>query len=171
MLIKYIEAGQVVGTHGIKGEMRVNPWCDSAEFLSKFKKLYLNENGTEYLSVIHSRPHGNVCLVKAKEVDTIEQAEKYRSKILYIDRADCKLEKGQYFISDILGAKVFNEETLEFLGNVSNVSPTGANDVWHIKNNGNEYLIPNIPEFVKSVDIEKGKILILPIKGMFEDED
>ncbi len=167
---KYLESGKIVGTHGVKGEMRVQPWCDSAEFLAKFKKLYLDKDGEAFLSV-KSRAHGNMCLVKADGVDTIEAAEKLRNKVVFIDRADCKLPKGSYFITDIVGCAVFDAETDEEYGVISEVSETGANDVWHIKKGENEYYIPNVPEFVKKVDIEAGKVYITPLKGTFCDED
>lgn len=171
MLDKYIEAGKIVGTHGVRGEMRVQPWCDTTDFLTKFKVFYLDKNGEKSLKVKSSRAHGNVCLIKADGVDTIEDAERYRGKVIYIDRADCKLKNGQYFVTDIIGCEVFHEETNELLGKIVDVSETGANDVWHIKNGENEYLVPNIPLFVKNVDIENGKVIIAPIKGMFDDED
>ncbi len=171
MPLKYIEAGKIVGTHGVRGEMRVQPWCDSTAFLTKFKVFYLDKNGTVSLKIQSSRSHGNVCLLKADGVDTIEQAEKYRGQVIYIDRDDCKLEKGRYFVTDIIGCEVFDVDTNDYLGKVTDVSETGANDVWHVTNNKNEYLVPNIPVFVKNVDIENGKILIAPIKGMFDDED
>ncbi len=171
MLNKYIEAGKIVGTHGVRGEMRVQPWCDSTAFLTKFKVFYLDKNGSENITVAASRPHGNVCLVKAKGIDTIEQAERFRGRVLYIDREDCKLEEGRYFVTDIIGCEVFDADSNEYLGKVTDVSETGANDVWHIMKDGNEFLVPNIPVFVKNVDIENGKIIIAPIKGMFDDED
>lgn len=167
---KFLEAGKIVGTHGVRGEMRVQPWCDTAEFLAKFKKLYLNKDGSECISV-KSRAHGNMCLVKADGVDSIENAEKLRGKIVFIDRADCKLPKGSYFISDIVGCTVFDAETNVEYGVISEVSETGANDVWHIKRGENEYYIPNVPTFVKQVDIENKKVFITPLKGTFSDED
>lgn len=171
MPAKYIEAGKIVGTHGVRGEMRVDPWCDSAQFLCRFKKLYLDASGERMLSVTSARPHGNICLIKAEGVDSIEQAETMRGRSLYIDRSDCRLEKGRYFISDIIGCEVAAYSDGEILGTVCDVSNTGANDIWHIKRDGKVFLVPNNPEFVKSVDIENKKIVYSPIKGMFDDED
>ncbi len=167
---KYLQAGKVVGTHGIRGEMRVEVWCDSPEFLAKFKKLYTDKDGNGSLTV-KSRAHGNICLVKADGIDTIEMAEKLRGKVIYIDRDDCRLPKGSYFISDIIGCVAVHPETGEGYGKVVDVSQTGANDVWHIKRNESEYLIPNVPDFVKKVDIDEGKVYITPLKGTFDDED
>ena len=73
---QFLDSGKIVGTHGIKGEVRIDPWCDSPEFLCAFKKLWLDENGTEFIEV-KSRPHKNIALAKIKGVDTIEAAEKY----------------------------------------------------------------------------------------------
>lgn len=170
MLKKYIEAGKIVGTHGIRGEMRVQQWCDSAEVFTAFKKFYLDKNGAVSLKVKASRPHGNVCLLKADGVDTIEAAETFRGKVLYIDRADLKLQDGQFLIDDIVGCVVIDAEDHTEYGVVSEVSQTGANDVWHIKKQDNEYYLPNVPQFVKKVDIENRLILITPIGGMFDDE-
>ncbi|MEF2884712.1 MAG: hypothetical protein U0P28_05970 [Ruminococcus sp.] len=80
---QYLDSGKIVGTHGIKGEVRIEPWCDSPAFLSAFKKLYLDENGTSFIEV-KSRPHKNITLAKIKGVDAIEDAERYRGKIVYI---------------------------------------------------------------------------------------
>lgn len=171
MLKKYIEAGKVVGTHGVRGEMRVQPWCDSPDFLIDFKKLYLDNSGEAHLDVVSSRVHGNICLIKADGVDTIESAESLRGKVLYIDRADAKLEEGRYFVDDIIGCTVSDAVSGVVYGKVTEVSNTGANDVWHITNGKNEYLMPNIPQFVDTVDVENEKITVTPIKGIFDDED
>ncbi len=167
----YLETGKIVGTHGIRGGVRIQPWCDSAEFLCSFKKLYLDENGKEEVKITSSKPHGNIVIATIKGVDSIELAESYRNRVLYIDRKDVKLEEGRYFIEDLIGCSVYDEDTNELLGNISDVSQTGANDVWHIEKNGREYLIPNIPDIVKSVDIDNEKIIIKPLKGIFDDED
>lgn len=168
---KFLEVGKIVGTHGVRGMVRIQPWCDSAEFFCTLKRLYLNENGSDSLSVNNSRPHGNVVIAAIKGIDSIEQAETLRNKVLYMDRRDAKLEEGQYFITDLIGCEVFDADTERLLGKISDVSQTGANDVWHISKNGKEYLIPCIDEVVVSVDIDSEKIIIKPLKGIFEDEN
>lgn len=168
---KFLETGKVVGTHGIRGHVRIQPWCDSPDFLCSFKKLYLDENGLEFLSVNSAKPHGNIVIAAFKGIDTIELAEKYRNRVLYIDRKDVKLEKGRYFIDDLIGCTVLDVDSNEKLGVLSDVSQTGANDVWHIKRGDNEYLIPNIPEVVINVDIDNETVIIRPLKGIFDDEN
>lgn len=168
---KFLETGKIVGTHGIRGQLRIQPWCDSPEFLCSFKKLYLDENGREVLSVTSAKPHGNIVIASVKGVDSIELAEVYRNRVLYIDRKDVKLEEGRYFIEDLLGCSVYDIDTNALLGTLSDVSATGANDVWHITREEREYLIPNIPDVVKQVDTDSEKIFIKPLKGIFDDED
>lgn len=168
---KFLEVGKIVGTHGVRGMVRIQPWCDSAEFFCTLKSLYLAEDGSDKLSVNSSRPHGNVVIAAIKGVDSIEQAETLRNKVLYMDRRDAKLEEGQYFITDLIGCEVFDADTERLLGKISDVSQTGANDVWHINKDGKEYLIPCIDEVVISVDIDAEKIIIRALKGIFEDEN
>ena len=170
MLQKFLEVGQVVGTHGIAGEMRVQPWCDSPDFLTKFKTLYLDKNGENSVKVQSVRVHKNIALLKLPDVTSIEQAEKMRGKVLVIKREDAKLSKDNWFVQELLDCEVFDADSGEKLGILCDVSKTGANDVWHIKNNGREYLVPSIKDVVVSVDVEIGKIEIRPIKGIFDDE-
>ena len=170
MLQKFLEVGQVVGTHGIAGEMRVQPWCDSPDFLTKFKTLYLDKNGENSVKVQSVRVHKNIALLKLPDVTSIEQAEKMRGKVLFIKREDAKLSKDNWFVQELLDCEVFDADSGEKLGILCDVSKTGANDVWHIKNNGREYLVPSIKDVVVSVDVEIGKIEIRPIKGIFDDE-
>ena len=168
---QFLETGKIVGTHGIRGQVRILPWCDSPEFLCDFKKLYLDENGQEALAVASAKPHGNIVIATIKGIDTIEAAERYRNRVLYINRRDVRLEAGRYFIDDLIGCAVFDTDSMELLGELSDVSQTGANDVWHIKRGEKEYLIPNIPDVVKKVDIDAERIEIRVMKGIFDDED
>ena len=109
--------------------------------------------------------------MKIKNVDTIEQAEALRGKVLYLDRNDAVLPKGVFFQCDLFDCEVFDVDTGEKLGVITDVSQTGANDVWHIERNGKEYLIPSIPDVVINVDIDNAKIEIRPLKGIFDDEN
>lgn len=171
MLKKFLKTGKIVGTHGIKGEVRVQPWCDSGEFLKQFKKIYLDKYGATSLPVSSVRPHGNVVIMALKGIDSIEKAESLRGKVIYINRNDVRLEKGRYFIDDLLGCTVFDADSGEILGKLTDVSETGANDVWHITRNDKEYLVPAINDVLIDIDVENEKVVIRPLKGIFDDED
>ena len=158
MKCEYLEVGKAVGTHGVKGMVRVQVWADSVDFLKKFKYIYTDKNGNGKLTVLRVQPHGNIALVAFKGVETIE-------------RDDAELPEGRYFISDLMGVEVFDADTNARLGEISDVSQTGANDVWHITNDGKEYLIPAIDDVLISVDIDKNIAFIRPLKGIFDDED
>ena len=168
---QYLETGQIVGTHGVRGEMRVNPWCDTPKFLTQFKKLYFDPKGEKNLKVVSSRVHGNIVLIKLDGINTIEEAAQMRGKILYIDRNDAKIEDDSYFYQDIIGCKVIDVDNGKEYGVISEISETGANDVWHIDAGTKELLIPVIDDVVKSIDIDKEVIQIRPLRGLFEDED
>lgn len=168
---KYLDSGKIVGTHGIKGEVRIEPWCDSPEFLCAFKKLYLDENGQTFIEV-KSRPHKNITLAKIKGVDTIEEAEKFRGKIVYINRADITLDEGVNFVQDLIGLEVKDAENGTAYGKITDVLRTGANDVYEITDSNNKkYLAPVIDEVVAEINIDGGFVLIRPMKGIFDDED
>lgn len=173
MLKQYLELAQIVSTHGVRGELRVNPWCDSPEFACKFKTVYLDDKGEKPIKVISSRPHGNVALMKLEGIDTVEQAQAMRNKILYMNRKDAKLPEGSWFIADLIGCKAYDaDDESKIWGTVTDVSQTGANDVWHITaESGKEYLIPVISPVVIDTDVENEKVVIRPLKGIFDDED
>lgn len=172
MIKDYLQAGQIVSTHAVKGEMRFQPWCDGVDFLKKFKKLYGGENGGESYDIVCVREHGNVAIIKIKGIDTVDDALKLKGKILYIKRSDAKLPKGSYFVAELIGCTVVDDddENISY-GVITDVSQTGANDVWHIEKDKKEYLIPAIPDVLKSVDVEKGIVKIKPLKGIFDDEN
>ncbi len=167
---KYIETGKIVGTHGVKGMTRVQLWADNTDFLKQFKYLYADKSGNNRLEILRVQPHGNIALIAFKGVESIEQAEKLRNTVIYLDRDDVKLPEGRYFITDLIGCKVYDADTEAFLGEITDFSETGANDVWHITNNGKEYLVPAIDEVVISVDTDNEKAIIRPMKGIFDED-
>ena len=171
MIKEYLEIGKITSTHGIKGEVRVQPWCDSPEFMKKFKTLYFDKKGEKPVSV-SCRPNGNMVIMKIQGVDTVEEASKYREKILYMKRSDAKLPEGTWFIQELIDCKVVDadDENISY-GILSDVSETGANDVWHITKEDKEYLIPAIPSVVISTDVVEGIIKIRPLKGIFDNEN
>lgn len=167
---RYLEIGKIVGTHGLKGEMRVEPWCDTPAFFCMFQTLYLQEGGKK-LSVC-SRAHKRMAIMKAEGIDTMEQADLMRGKVLYMDRNDVALEEDVYFIQDIIGLRVLDVDSGKEYGVITDVFKTGANDVYQVTDNEKkEFLLPVIDQIIKKTDIEGGVVLIKPMKGLFEDAD
>lgn len=168
---EFIEAGKIVTVQGIKGEMRINPWCDSPDFLLGFKTLYLDKGNTP-LKIERSRVQKNIVVVKFEGINDIDTANKYRNKVIYLKRDDVKLDKGIYFIQDLVGLQVIDADDESIIyGELVEVSETGANDVYHIKKDNKEYLIPAIKQVVIDTDIDKEIMKIRPIKGLFDDEN
>ncbi len=164
---EFLEAGEVVSTHGVRGEMRVQPWCDSPEMFAKLKTLYWDAEGKQPVRV-KSRPHKTIVLVKAEGIDTVQDAAVCRGRVLYLNRKDVKLSEGQYFIQDLIGARVTDVDTGEEYGTLTDVSETGANDVYHMAWQGKEVLIPAIPSIIAKVDVGAGIVYIRPMEGLFD---
>ena len=171
MIKEFLETGKIVGTHGVKGMVRVQPWCDDGEFLTGFKYVYTDSEGKNRLRIKAAKPHGNVVLMTVDGVDSIEDAEKLRGKVIFINRKDVKLPEGRYFISDILGCTVIDADSRTVLGELCDVTETGANDVWHIKKDEKEYLVPAIADVIVDVNPENNLVVIRPLKGIFDNED
>lgn len=164
-----IETGKIVGTHGVRGALRVQPWCDTPEFLCRFKSLFLKENaGFKTVKVKSSRPHGNIVIMEIDGISTVEQAEALRGQILFLNRKDLSLDDDQYLICELIGCEVFDADSNALLGKITDVSKTGANDVWHIMRDGKEFLIPAIESVVVLVNIDDAKVVIRPLAGIFD---
>ena len=167
----YLEAGKIVNVHGLRGEVKVMPWCDGPDFLCEFDYLYLDKNGTKELEVQNARVFKNMVIMKLAGIDTVEEAEKLREKVLYLSREDVELDEDTYFIKDLIGIEVSDADTGRVYGVIKDVFQTGANDVYSIKDGEKEYLVPAIADVVITTDIQNKKMTIRPLKGLFEDED
>ena len=164
---KLLEVGKIVSVFGIKGEVKVQPWCDTPQFICDFDTLYY-KSGTPVV-VERSRVQKNMVVMKIEGTDTVEDAQKLRNRVLYINRDDVELDEGCYFVQDLIGLTVIESKDGKVYGKISDVSETGANDVYHIKDeDGREYLIPAIPDVIDSVDIEGGVMKITALDGLFD---
>ena len=172
MIARFLETGEIVGTHGVRGEMRLYPWSDTPAFVTRFNTLFLDADGREKLEVISARVHGTLVLLKVKGIDDIPSAERLRGKTVYCDRRDVQLDKGTYFVQDLLGCEVLDADDGRVYGRITDVSKTGANDVWQVTDEvGTETLIPAIPDVVIGIDPENERVTIRPLKGLFDDDD
>ena len=166
----YLEAGQIVGTHGVRGEVRVHPWCDSPQQFATFKKLYWDKEGKQPVKV-KARPHKNIALAVLEGVDTVEAAQVLRGKMLYVDRRDLKLPKGHYLVQDLIGISVVDVDSGVTYGTLTDVSQTGANAVYHMATDKGEVLIPAIPDVVVRIDLKKDTLYLRPMKGLLDDDE
>lgn len=167
----FLEIGRIVGVHGLRGEVRVQPWCDSPEFLLAFSTLYFEE-GQRPVRVERSRVQKNIVLAKLEGVNDVDTANTYRGKILYMARADVKLAPGTYFIQDLIGLQVVDaDDPTRCYGVLEEVSPTGANDVYHVRSGDRVTLIPAIPQVIEETNLAEGILRIRPMKGLFDDAD
>ncbi len=164
---EYLEAGKIVTIHGIKGEVKIMPYCDSAELFCEFDRFFLGKNHTE-IGVERSRVQKNMVIAKLEGIDTPEEAEKLRNKVLFMHRDDLELDDDTYFIQDLIGVEAKDADSGFVYGKIIDVMQTGANDVYVIKGEDKEYLIPAIADVVVSTDIDGNIMLIRPLEGLFD---
>ncbi len=164
---QYLEIGKIVAVQGLKGEVRVEAWCDSPEFLCEFDTLYFAKGKTA-IEIERARRQKNIVIMKMKGIDTVEQATELRGKVLYMNRDDVSLDEGCYFVQDLIGLDVVDVDTNESYGTLAEVMPTPANDVYIIKKDDKEWLIPAIPDVIEKTDIANGKLIIRKMEGLFE---
>ena len=144
-----LQVGVIASTHGVHGEVKIFPTTDDVRRFKKLKEVILD---------------------KFRGIDTIDEAEKYRRKSLYVTRENAvRLQKDEYFIADLIGVKVLDEQEQE-LGTLEDVIETGANDVYQIRlKDGRQLLLPAIKECVLDVDVEAGRMKIHILDGLLED--
>ena len=170
-MVKYLEIGQIVNTFGIKGMVKVKPFTDDIRRFDKLETIYIEnkDKKNEYkdYKIEEVKYHKNMVLIKFDGIDTIEKAEELRQSYILIDREkEEPLEDGVYYIVDLIGLEVYTDEG-NLLGKVDDIFNTGSNDIYVVKDElGKQVLLPGIPDVLKDVDLEKGKITVHLIPGL-----
>ncbi len=163
---EYLEAGKIVTTHGIRGEVKIMPYTDTPELLCEFDRLFIGKDKAE-IYIDRARVAKNMVIAKIEGIDTVEAAEKYRNKVLFMHRDDLELDEDTYFIQDLIDMEVKDVDSGFVYGKITDVLQNGANDVYVIKGD-REYLVPAIPDVVISTDIDSNIMLIRPLEGLFD---
>ena len=165
------QVGIITSTHGVKGEVKVYPTTDDVRRFKKLKDIIL-DNGKEHIALeLESvKFFKQMVILKFKGIDTLNDVERFRQKSLYVTRANAvRLRKDEYFIADLMGLKVVDEENKE-LGTLEDVMLTGANDVYVIKLlNGKELLLPAIKQCILNVDMENRCMQVHVLEGLIEE--
>lgn len=157
----YLKIGKIINTHGIKGEVKIEPWTDDAQFLSRFKLFYIDGKPYRLLS---GRVHKDYLIAQIEGVSDVNSAMVLKNKIVCGNRRDVKLEKGRFFIQDIIGATVKDETGAE-LGKLTEVLDLPASKVYVVSGE-REILIPAVDQFILKTDVEAGIITVRLIDGM-----
>ncbi len=161
---KLIDVGQIVNTHGLKGEVKVNPWTDAPEVFEAFDKVY-TKNGDAY-KIQGLRYQKNCVLLKLDGISDVDEAEKLRGTILYTDRNVFEnLPEDTYLVADIMGLSV--REGQRVLGTVQDVITTGSNDVYSIRtSDGRMLYLPAIKDVVVEINVKEGYMEVVVPKGL-----
>lgn len=157
----YLEAGKIINTFGVRGEVKLDPWCDSAEFLKPLKTLYID--GAQR-AVASSRVHKGMLIVRFADVEDVNGAMLLKNKIVYFARSDVRLPKGRHFVADLLGAAVVDEQGTE-IGKLTEVLDMPAGQVYVVQGE-TEHTIPAVPEFILDIDADETTIRVHLIEGM-----
>ena len=163
MKLKYIEAGEIVTTHGVRGEVKLLTWLDSPEDLVDFDRCRID--GKEY--VMESVRVQKTCnLIKLQGVDTVEDANTLRGKVLELYRED--IDDEVIFAAELIGVEVFAEG--ENIGKIKDVLDYPGNAVYVVKGEF-EYMIPAVKEFILDTDMEANRMQVKLLEGMRSDEN
>ena len=165
---EYFEIGQIVNTFGIKGLVKVNPFTDDMQRFNELKTVLVVKNKeTVEMHIEEVKFHKNVVLIKFKGIEDINMAEKYKGCYIKIKREDArKLPKDTYFIADLIGVTVYDENG-NILGKVDDIYNNKVHDIYVVKNDlGKQILLPSTKEVIKQIDIDNDRIIVHLLDGL-----
>ena len=163
MKLQFLEAGEIVTTHGVRGEMKVLPWADGPDFLLDFDRVRIN--GTDY-KVESCRIQKTCNLLKVRGVDTMEDAQALRGKTVEVYRADAP--EDMIFVAELIGMAVYADGVQ--IGVIEDVLDYPGNKVYVVKGEY-EYMIPAVKQFILSTDMDNEVMHVRLIEGMRTDEN
>lgn len=162
---QYLEVGKITNTHGIMGEVRVQPWADSPEFLCQFKTLYVDQAHWP-IKVERARVHKNMVILKLEGVTDVPSALSMRNAILYIDRKDAALPEGSFFLADLMGLEVRDAQSGKVLGKIADIMNLPANNVYVVRGGEREILVPAVSQFIAETNVEGGYLRVNMMEGL-----
>ena len=170
---QYIEIGKITNTHGVKGAVKVEPWCDTPSVLAKMKRIYfapkLSGNEFSECTVMSGSVQKDKVLLTLNGIDTVEKAITLKNTVIFANREDIPIKKGSFLIADLIGLNVIDANTGRVYGKLTDVIQGGSGDIYDIKTENGSALMPAVKEFVKEIKLDEG-ILVTPIKGIFDED-
>lgn len=165
---QYLECGKIINTHGVRGAVKIDPWCDSPAEFAALGRVYLKAgSGFVCRKILHASVFKQFVLAELEGIKDVEGAALLKNHVLYADRADFHLEEGKHFLADLIGLPVIDAESGTLYGKLSEIMNRGASDIYVIDTPSGERMMPAVKEFVKRVDLDEG-IFVTPIEGIFD---
>ena len=159
---RYLEAGRIVNTHGVRGEVKIQPWTNDAAFLCGFRSLRIHDRTVRVLA---ARVHKGCVIASLEGVEDMDAAQALRGLVVCIDREDASLGEDEVFLQDIVGLRAVAADTGETLGTVADILELPAQNVYVIRGD-REILVPAVPEFIRGIDLAAGTVIVSLIEGM-----
>ena len=165
---QFLECGKIINTHGVRGGLKLESFCDTPQDLASLKKVYI-KNGTDYKchKVKRASVFKQFVLFELEGINNIDAAMTLKNVVIFADRNDIPIDEGAFFLADIIGLDVIDIESKEKIGTLCDVLNLGASDLYEISTSNGKKLIPAVPEFIKEIDLENG-IFVSLIEGMLD---
>ncbi len=166
---QYICVGRIINKRGIRGELKLESYCESPSDFEDYGVLYLDEDGKKSVKVQSCKEYKGFAYLKLEGTDTPEAADALRGNYVYVNRDDIMIDDSEILIEDIIGLSVYDADTGKKYGDVTDVVNYGGSDLYVIAGEKKEYMLPAVDEFVVEIDLENG-IKVRPIPGLFDDD-
>ncbi len=165
---QYIECGKVVNTHGCRGEVKAESWCNSEEDLAGLKRIFFEENKAfREFKVTRSAIFKQFVILGLSGIDDMDKAMLLKNKVLYAAREDFSLDDGEFFLADMIGLDVIDNVNGKVYGKLKEIINRGASDIYVVDTPNGERMIPAVDEFIISIDINKG-VFVHTIEGLLD---
>lgn len=168
---KFLEIGKIVRTHGIKGDVKIIPWCDDSSIIVGLSHLFFDCEGKSFKRIESVKISKNAAIVKFLDINSMKCAKNIVGRTVYVYRKDIVLPEGRYFIQDLIGMRVYDVDNTDICyGKIVDVLQSGANDVYRVVDDqAVERLVPVIDDVVIDVDLDNDLVYIRPLEGLFYD--
>ena len=167
---KFLEVGRIINKRGIRGELKIEPYSNSAEDFQSFENVYLSSDGSDKRIIESCKEYKGFVYLKISGISSPEEADKARGKYLYVDRDDIELGEDEVFIVDLIGLDVIDKVSGKVYGKVKDIVNYGRYDIYVISSGDKEYMMPAVDDFIDRVDVDSG-VYVTPIPGMFDDAE
>lgn len=167
---RFLAIGRITRPHGVNGEVRVELMTDVPERFKWLNSVYLGEKHPRQVALDSVRFHQDVVLIKLAGYPTRDDVERLRGELIQIPESEAiPLEEDEYFLYQLIGLEVFTVDGVH-LGRLDEVLETGANNVFVVNSSSGQHLLPDIPDVIKEIDIDNGRLVIFPMPGLIDGQ-